>query len=159
IAAASLAAAASGLTKDVPAARPGEPTPVSEPTFDEPPVPDEQPADTEETATRRDTGQRRTPTTRRGTGRSGRAPVGVLVAGAAAVVAGAAAIGFLVAPTSTKAVTSNVPLSQRATAGPLTISYPAGWAQTGSTPAAASSFKLTNAVTLTADKSAPGAAL
>jgi len=90
------------------------------------------------------------------TDRSRRRRRGVL-AGLALVAA--AAVGFLIAPSANKAITTTVPLSRSATAGPLSVSYPAAWSKADGMPLVARSLNLTNAVTLTADKSAPGGAL
>ena len=64
-----------------------------------------------------------------------------------AVVVGAA-LGFLVAPSSHKAAPPSAGLTQAASAGPLSVHFPAGWRQSGAVPSEASSLKLSHAVTL-----------
>jgi hypothetical protein len=75
------------------------------------------------------------------------------------VAVAAAAIGFLVAPTSKSGGGGPAALTQRAASGPVTISYPSGWQRSASVPAAATSLRLTDAVTLNPGASAPGGAL
>ncbi len=118
------------------------PEPASEPAV-APPVP-EPVAATAAPAARR-------------SGHGGRAAFAALAA--AALVVGAA-VGFLIAPSSSNTATRPpAPLSQTASAGPLKISFPSDWARSGEVPSAAASLKLTNAVTLTPRRSAPGGAL
>jgi hypothetical protein len=89
--------------------------------------------------------------------RTGRTPF-VLLAAVAAIVG--AAIGFLVAPSSSHTTTRPpAPLSQTTSAGPLTISFPSGWQKSRGVPSDAASLKLANPVTLTPGHSAPGGAL
>ncbi|HEY2593551.1 MAG TPA: hypothetical protein VGK33_06600, partial [Chloroflexota bacterium] len=90
--------------------------------------------------------------------RTHKRPIAILAAG---VAVAAAAIGFLVAPTSKSGSSSPPKLTQSAQAGPLKISYPAGWHQLppASTPAEARSLQLANAVTLSPGTSASDGAL
>jgi protein kinase-like protein len=76
-----------------------------------------------------------------------RAPF-VALAAAAAIVG--AAIGFLIAPSSSHTTTRPpAPLSRTASAGPLNISFPTDWQQSASVPPEAASLKLSSPVTLT----------
>jgi hypothetical protein len=83
------------------------------------------------------------------------APIAVL---AVAVGVAAAAIGFVVAPSSGTKSRPSTALVQRASAGPFTISYPAGWQRSETAPTA-TRLTLANALTLTPGASAPGGAL
>ena len=85
-----------------------------------------------------------------------RAPIAALAALAAIV---GAVIGFVIAPSSHKSPPPTAALSQSTSAGPLKVSFPADWQQSGTIPSEASSLKLANAVTLAPSRTVPGAAL
>jgi hypothetical protein len=68
-------------------------------------------------------------------------------------------VGFLIAPSAHQAAKSSspVPLSQTASAGPLSVHFPAGWIQSGRIPSQAATLKLTRAVALAPVPASAGA--
>jgi hypothetical protein len=88
--------------------------------------------------------------------RGGKMAVGIL---AGVIAIAAAAVGFLVAPSSGSKPHDAVTTTRPVTAGPIKVSYPSDWTQSLTPPAETQSLKLANAVTLVPGKSAPGGAL
>jgi hypothetical protein len=81
--------------------------------------------------------------------------VGIL---AGVIAIAAAAVGFLVAPSSGSTPHHAATATRPVTAGPITVSVPSDWTR-GTPPAETQSLKLTDATTLLPGKSAPGGAL
>ena len=63
---------------------------------------------------------------------------------AALVAAAAAAVGFIVAPTSHGASSPPVPMTQTASTGPISISYPTGWSRASAAQPAPGSLRLSS---------------
>jgi hypothetical protein len=144
-----------------PAAFEPAPIPELEPAAEEPPEPEPRPSPelrTETTGERTAIpGPKTAPTAPAATPRAARkAPIAILTAVAAVA---AAAIGFVIAHGSGGGSSPSTALVQHAPAGPLTISYPAGWQRSAAAPAGTSALKLINAVTLTPGVSERGGAL
>ena len=78
-----------------------------------------------------------------------RVPVSARAAAIAVVgVLAAAAIGFLIAPSSSKPGPTGPPLASSASSGPLAVSFPAGW-QSGNKAVSTPGLKLANQIALT----------
>ena len=60
----------------------------------------------------------------------------------------AAAIGFLIAPSSSKSGSTGPPLASTASSGPIAVSFPAGW-QSGNKAVSTPGLKLANQIALT----------
>jgi hypothetical protein len=85
-----------------------------------------------------------------------RVPVSARAAAIAVVgVLAAAAIGFVIAPSSSKSGSSGPPLASSASSGPLAVSFPAGW-QSGSKAVSTPGLKLANQIALTPTTPAGG---
>ena len=75
-------------------------------------------------------------------------PVSARAAALAVVgVLAAAAVGFLIAPSSSKSGSTGPPLASTASSGPIAISFPAGW-QSGQTGVSTPGLKLANQIAL-----------
>jgi hypothetical protein len=86
-----------------------------------------------------------------------RVPVSARAAGLAAVaVLAAAAIGFVIAPSSNKSGSTAPPLASTASSGPIAISFPAAW-QSGNTAVTTPGLKLANQIALTPTMPSGGA--
>jgi hypothetical protein len=81
------------------------------------------------------------------------APRRVPVSGRAAAIAvvavlAAAAVGFLIAPSSSKSGSTGPSLASNASSGPIAVSFPVGW-QSGNAAASTPGLKLSNQISLT----------
>ncbi len=110
-----------------------EPEPVAEPEFQPEPVPEPAPA-------------RSVPRERPPRIGAGPAPARVLVP--ALIAAVAAAVGFILAPTSHRAPTRPLALTRTASAGHVAISYPAVWRPATATQPAPASLRLSSPIAL-----------
>jgi serine/threonine protein kinase len=123
-----------------------EPKPEPEPDAEPLPEPETEPAPVPE----------REPRKRSDTS-SGPPRRGPRILATALVAATAAAVGFVLAPPSGRAPARSLPLSQTASAGRVSISYPSGWREATAAPPVAASLKLSSTVALVPRQGVGGA--